>query len=36
VTPRSLRYVPSILLDVACGDKICAAVGVTTLLSVVS
>lgn len=29
-----LRYVPSPLLDVACGSKVCAAIGVTTLLSV--
>jgi hypothetical protein len=30
----SLRYVPSPLVDVACGSKVCAAIGVTTLLSV--
>jgi hypothetical protein len=30
----SLRYVPTPLLDVACGTKTCAAIGVTTLLNV--
>jgi len=30
----SLRYVPSPLLDVACGAKRCAAIGVTTVLTV--
>ena len=30
----SLRYVPTPLLSVACGTKRCAAIGVTTLLSV--
>ncbi|MHB8379365.1 MAG: beta propeller repeat protein [Acidimicrobiales bacterium] len=30
----SLRYVPTPLLDVACGTKRCAAIGVTTVLSV--
>ena len=30
----SLRYVPTPLLDVACGTKKCAAIGVTTVLSV--
>jgi hypothetical protein len=30
----SLRYVPSPLLDVACGSKICAAIAVTTVLSI--
>jgi photosystem II stability/assembly factor-like uncharacterized protein len=29
-----LRYVPSPLLDVACGTKVCAAIGVTTLVSI--
>jgi hypothetical protein len=33
-TNVSLRYVPTPLLDVACGTKRCAAIGVTTLLSV--
>ncbi len=33
-TNASLRYVPTPLLDVACGTKKCAAIGVTTLLSV--
>jgi hypothetical protein len=30
----TLRYVPTPLLNVACGSKVCAAIGVTTLLSV--
>ncbi len=29
----SLRYVPSPLLNVACGSKVCAAIAVTTVLS---
>jgi hypothetical protein len=33
-TDVSLRYVPSPLVGVACGSKVCAAIGVTTLLSV--
>jgi hypothetical protein len=33
VTPLKLTYVPSPILDVSCGAKICAAIGVTTLLS---
>ena len=35
-TPRdvSLRYVPSPLLDVACGSTVCVAIAVTTLLRV--
>jgi hypothetical protein len=33
-TNVSLRYVPTPLLNVACGTKRCAAIGVTTLLSV--
>jgi len=33
VTPRALKYVPSPLLDVACGTTTCAAIGVTTLLA---
>jgi hypothetical protein len=35
-TNVKLRYVPTPLLGVACGSKVCAAVGVTTLLSVPS
>lgn len=35
-TDVTLRYVPSPLLGVACGSKVCAAIGVTTLLSVPS
>jgi hypothetical protein len=35
-TSEKLRYVPTPLLGVACGSKLCAAVGVTTLLSVPS
>jgi hypothetical protein len=31
-----LRYVPSPLLAVACGSKVCAAIGITTLVSVPS
>jgi hypothetical protein len=33
-TDVRLRYVPSPLLGVACGSKVCAAIGVTTLVSV--
>ncbi len=33
-TNVTLRYVPSPLLGVACGSKICAAIGVTTLVSI--
>ncbi len=33
-TEVDLRYVPSPLLGVACGSKVCAAIGVTTLVSV--
>jgi hypothetical protein len=33
-TNVALRYVPSPLIGVACGSKVCAAIGVTTLLSV--
>jgi hypothetical protein len=29
-----LRYVPTALLDVACGTKLCAAIGVTTLVTI--
>jgi hypothetical protein len=35
-TAVKLRYVPSPLLAVACGSKVCAAIGVTTLVSVPS
>jgi hypothetical protein len=28
-----LKYVPSPLLDVACGAKVCAAIAITTVLS---
>lgn len=33
IAPRPLRYVPSPLLDVACGSTRCAAIEATTLLS---
>jgi hypothetical protein len=33
-TNVDLRYVPSPLLGVACGSKVCAAIGVTTLVNV--
>jgi hypothetical protein len=33
-TNVDLRYVPSPLVSVACGSKVCAAIGVTTLVSV--
>lgn len=32
-SPVELKYVPSPLLDVACGAKVCAAIAITTLLS---
>lgn len=32
----TLRYVPTPLLGVACGSKVCAAIGVTTVLSVLN
>jgi len=35
-TAVKLRYVPSPLLAVACGSKVCAAIGVTTLVTVPS
>jgi hypothetical protein len=35
-TAVKLRYVPSPLLAVACGSKLCAAIGITTLVSVPS
>jgi len=33
VSPAKLRYVPSPIADVACGSKICAAIGVTTVMT---
>jgi hypothetical protein len=36
VTSVKLRYVPTPLVDVACGSNVCAAIGVTTLVSVPS
>jgi hypothetical protein len=33
-TSVALRYVPSSLLAVACGSKVCAAIGVTTVVSI--
>jgi len=33
VSLRKLRYVPSALLDVACGHTVCAAIAATTLLA---
>jgi hypothetical protein len=33
VTPVTLKYVPSPISDVACGSTICAAIGVTTVLT---
>ncbi|MCU1364028.1 MAG: hypothetical protein JWM55_1856 [Acidimicrobiaceae bacterium] len=36
VTTVQLRYVPTPLLGAACGTKVCAAVGVTTVLSIPS
>ncbi len=33
VTSATLQYVPSPLLGVACGSRVCAAVGVTTVLA---
>lgn len=36
VTNVKLRYVPTALLQVACGSKVCAAIGVTTLVSLPS
>ena len=33
-TDVELRYVPTPLLSVACGSKVCAAIGVTTLVNV--
>jgi len=32
-SPARLRYVPTPLLDVACGSKVCAAIGYTTVLT---
>jgi hypothetical protein len=34
VTDLRLRYVPTPLISAACGSKVCAAIGVTTVLSV--
>lgn len=36
VTELRLRYVPTPLIAAACGSKVCAAIGVTTVLSVLS
>jgi len=36
VTNVKLRYVPTPLLGVACGTKVCAAIAVTTVLSIPS
>ena len=33
VTPVALKYVPSPISDVACGSTICAAIGVTTVMT---
>jgi len=33
VTPVKLTYVPSPISDVACGSRICAAIGVTTVMA---
>jgi hypothetical protein len=33
VQVAKLKYVPSPISDVACGSKICAAVGVTTVMT---
>jgi photosystem II stability/assembly factor-like uncharacterized protein len=33
VTPVTLKYVPSPISDVACGSTICAAIGVTTVMT---
>jgi hypothetical protein len=33
VTSVKLKYVPTQIADVACGSKICAAIGVTTVLA---
>ena len=33
ITAVKLKYVPSPIVDVACGSKICAAIGVTTVLA---
>ncbi len=34
VSPVTLQYVPTPVIDVACGTKVCAAIGVTTLLAI--
>jgi hypothetical protein len=33
VTPSKLKYVPSPIIGVACGSKVCAAIGVTTVVT---
>ena len=33
VTAAKLKYVPSPIADVACGSKVCAAIGVTTVMT---
>jgi hypothetical protein len=33
VTSVKLRYVPTQIADVACGSKICVAIGVTTVMA---
>ena len=33
ITPVQLTYVPSPIADVACGSRICAAIGVTTVMA---
>jgi hypothetical protein len=33
LTPVKLKYVPTPIADVACGSKICAAIGVTTVMT---
>jgi hypothetical protein len=33
LTPAKLTYVPSSIFDIACGSKICAAIGVTTVIA---
>jgi hypothetical protein len=33
VTPVKLTYVPSPIVNVACGSKLCAAIGVTTVMT---
>jgi len=33
LTPQKLQYIPSPILQLACGHKVCAGIGVTTLLT---